>query len=311
MVDGSESRRLRGDDRGQLILVGAVVIAIALVGVVVVLNSVLYTENVANREPISSTRDARDAHALVREDIGSLVRRVDYEERYDSPNAVRTAVNASVAEYGTLIGLRLSRRSPASLNLTVVDETVGTGIEQDPGGNFTNATDASNWTVARNADVRRFVATVNRSSLSTDANASFAVTTTDGSANWTLSLYRNGSDVVVRTNGSSIPTASCNVTADRLRIDFRNGTASGCSFTFADGVGDGYDVTYRNGANASGNYSILLNGTDATIPSESVHTDFDASPYRTYVVYDVSVRLTYATPELTYRTLLRTVLYEP
>lgn len=311
MVADAERRRLRGDDRGQLILVGAVVIAIALVGVVVVLNSVLYTENVGNREPVSATQDVRDAQTLVREDIGSLVRRVNDDARYDSPSAVRTAVNESVAEYGTLIGLRLARRAPASLNLSVTDETVGTGIEQDSGGDFSDAGDGNNWTVARNADVRRYVATVNRSSLSTDPATAFAVTTTDGAADWTLSVYRNGTNVVVRTNGSATPTASCPVAAERVRIDLRNGSAGGCSFTFADGVGDGYDVEYRNGVNASGNYSIVLNGTDATIPSGSVHTDSSASPYRTYVVYDFAVRLTYATPELTYGTRIHTTLYEP
>lgn len=308
---GREERTLRNDDRGQLILVGAVVIAIALVGVVVVLNGVLYTENVANREPISSTTDARDAQTLVHGDIGSLVHRVNYDRRYDSPSAVRTAVDDSVARYGALIGLRLSRRTPASVTLEVTDETVGKGVEHDSGGNFTDARDDANWTVARNADVRRYVVWVNRSSLSSDPGAAFAITTTNGTADWTLAIYRNATDVVLRTNGSTTPTSSCTVADERVRIDLRNGTAPGCSFTFAEGVGDGFEVRYRNGTNASGNYSIVFNGTDATVPSNSVTTDSLDSPYRTYVVYDFGVRLRYATPELTYGTLLHTTLYEP
>ena len=306
--------RFENDDRGQLILVGAVVIAIALVGVVVVLNSVLYTENVANREPISATGDARDAQTFVQGDVGSLVSRVNYDARYDSPAAVRSAVDDSVARYGTLVGLRLARHTPASLNLTVTDETVGTGIEQDSERNFTDRTNASNWTVTGNADVRRYILSVNRSSLSTDPNAAFAVTAVDGATNWTLTLYRNGTDVVLRTDGSAAPSKTCAVSGKRVRIDVRNGTASDCSFDFADGVdggGDGYDVRYRNGSNASGTYSILLNGTDATVPSSSVNFDSSDSPYRTYVVYDFGIRLTYATPELTYRTLIRNTLYEP
>ncbi len=314
---GRNRREFRDDDRGQLILVGAVVIAIALVGLVVVLNSVLYTENVANREPISATQDAQDAQTFVQGDIGSLVSRVNYDARYESPAAVRSAVNDSVVEYSTLVGLRLARHTPASLNLTVTNETVGTGIEQDSGRNFTNRTNAGNWTVARNADVRRYVMSVNRSSLSTDPDAAFAMTAVDGAANWTLTLSRNGSDVVLRTDGSAVSNSTCAVSGKRVRIDVRNGTAAGCSFGFADGVtgigGGGYDIRYRNGTNASGNYSIILNGTDATVPSSSVYSDpsKSSSPYRTYVVYDFGIRLTYATPELTYRTLIRSVLYEP
>ncbi len=303
--------RLARDDRGQLLLVGAVVIAISLVAVVVILNTVLYTENVTNSEPIAVTGDARDVALVVRGDIEPLVHRANYDERHDSVGASRTAVNESVAEYETLLGVTVAERTPASFHVELSNQTVGEGIEHDSGGAFVDAGNRADWTVAQNADVRRYVLSVNRSSLASSQSDAFRIGVSEGSEDWNLSVFRQGTDVVFRTSGSTVSPSTCAVSSERVRIDVRNGSASGCLFSFAQGVGDDYDLVYRNADNASGTYSILFNGTGATIPSTSVNAGSSDAPYRTHVVYELDARLTYTSPELTYRTTINATLYEP
>ncbi|SIR13056.1 hypothetical protein SAMN05421858_1535 [Haladaptatus litoreus] len=304
--------RFARDDRGQLLLVGAVVIAISLVAVVVVLNTVLYTENVTNSEPIATTGDARDIALVVDGDIEPVVHRTNYAERHDSAAESRTAVAESIAEYETLLGVTVARRTPASLHVEVSNQTVGNGVEHDSGAAFVDAANESNWTLARNADVRRYLFSVNRSSLATTDSDAFRIQVEGRSENWNLSVLRQDDDVVLRTDGSTVAASStCTVTSEQVRIDLRNGSASECSFPFADGVGDDYDIEYENGANASGTYSVLFNGTDAEIPPSSVNSESSESPYRTHAVYELDARLTYTTPELTYRTTFNATLYQP
>ncbi|WP_049970454.1 DUF7261 family protein [Haladaptatus cibarius] len=303
--------RFARDDRGQLLLVGAVVIAISLVAVVVVLNTVLYTENVTNSEPIATTGDARDIALVVGGDIEPVVHRTNYAERHDSVAESRTAVAESIAEYETLLGVTVTRRTPASLHVEVSNRTVGTGVEHDS-GTFVDAENESNWTLARSADARRYLLSVNRSSLATTDSDAFRIDIEDGTENWNLSVLRQDDDVVLRTDGSTVAASStCTVTSERVRIDIKNGSAAGCSFPFTDGVGDDYDITYENGANASGTYSMLFNGTDAEIPPSSVNSGSSESPYLTHAVYELDARLTYTTPELTYRTTFNATLYQP
>lgn len=295
--------------------------AVALVGVVAVLNAVLFTENVANRGARSSVGDTADTRLVVEGDLGSLVERVNRNETYWSESEVRTALNETVGRYATLVGVAEARRRPASVAVGVESATVGKGVEQDDTTRaFTNESDGGNWTVAQNADVRSFELTVNRSSLATDRAEAFSVTTDDGSDRWTLTVFRQGEDVVVRTNGSTTGATSCSVDdAETVHVDVRNGTVGAVgssgptgtcpSFSFAAGVEEEYDLRYANGTKATGTYSVVLNGTDATLPA--VHTDSSSSPYRTFVVYHVEATVTYDTPELHYRSRVNATLYQP
>ncbi|MCL7418278.1 MAG: hypothetical protein M8354_10625, partial [Halalkalicoccus sp.] len=63
-------------DRGQLILVTGVTIAVILVALVVLLNTVIYTENLATRGIDSGADDALEYRATV---VGSVGELIEYE----------------------------------------------------------------------------------------------------------------------------------------------------------------------------------------------------------------------------------------
>jgi hypothetical protein len=60
-------------DRGQLILVTGLLIAVAIVGLVVLLNTAIYTENLASRGADQSGREAIEYRATVVDAVGGLL----------------------------------------------------------------------------------------------------------------------------------------------------------------------------------------------------------------------------------------------
>ena len=297
-------------NRGQLILVGAVVIAVALVGVVVVLNTVLYTENVVHDGARSGASDSLDVSLVVRNDLGPLVDGTNYNETYANASELAAALDESVDRYATLLGVAEAARQPATITVDVRNATVGYAVVHDnDSATFRSGGGKSNWTVARDADARQYELTVDPAN-GTTASDGFRLSFTDGTDRWNLSTYRQDGDVSVRTTGTTVAPSTCpSVTTGNLTIELRNGTAGSCTFDFAPGLDRPYDVSYVNGGNATGVYSVVLNGTSATLPS--VNTTTAESPYRTVVAYEVEATMSHVTPDSTYRTRINATLYEP
>ena len=299
-------------DRGQLILVGAVVIAVALVGVVVVLNTVLFTENVVQDGATAAASDSLDVTLVVRDDLAPLVDGTNYNETYANEGELETALDESVHRYAALLGIAEAKRAPATLTVDVRNATIGYAIVHDNRStSFLGDDGRRNWTVARNADPRQYVLTVDPAN-GTSASDGFRLSVTDGSDRWNLTTYRQDGNVSVRTNGTTVAPSTCpDVTAGNLTIDLRSGTTTPgpCTFDYASGLVGPYDVSYVNGDNATGTYSVVLNGTAATLPA--VNTTASVSPYRTFVAYEVEATFSYVTPDSTYRGRTNATLYEP
>ncbi|MFB6269559.1 MAG: FG-GAP repeat domain-containing protein [Halobacterium sp.] len=244
----------RRDRRGQLLLVAALGLAVAFVVLALVLNAVVFTENLATRNH-GQTDDVVGFERAVERGAGGLVAEVNYHENADY-ETLRDALAADVATWdgnASVLGAAHGRVTAASL----AGVENGTQVVQSVRRNFTNATGAPDWTAAAGVnETRRFHAVVDPS-----ATDSLTVTVTDGTSSWSVSVAENGSwtDVTVAEDGTQV--ASYEHPAETVELDLTQGTVNGtqvANWTFADGVSAPYDVAFRNGDVAEGRYVFVV-----------------------------------------------------
>ncbi|WP_254537779.1 DUF7261 family protein [Halomarina litorea] len=278
-------------ERGQLILVAGLSLAVVLVTLALVLNTAIYTENVASREVDSGARDALEAHHAAVEgtgvvmdgandrssplDYGTLESRFGTNVRWWSENASSyTAFNGR--------SLRVSSTGDVVHGVRVVDRTSGHFLPRD--GNTTD------WTVASSVHVRDFEMTVTSGASVDETTVSdelddgtwseetfFSVDFDDG--DWRMAVYNDSSvsELTVGVyDGTSFATCPTTSTSE-LRIDVGEGTVNGVrcdALATIESVSGPYDVHFANGDTVTGTYELTVDRTiDGTANPNGTFTD--------------------------------------
>lgn len=301
--DGDERRR----SRGQLILVGGLVVAIGLVALVLLLNTVLFAENVATRG-IAPGGDRAADHAAFAEHAGTAILEAEdrpASEPADWPTA-RGNVEADVERVGELATNRSLQRHRAYTTLSVNDSTRGAALVQNASGEFRSDDGSENWTLSRGTDgIRRFTTTVDAGEMTTDA---FAVEIEgDGSTTWRAEVNAtSGDEVRVTAVGST-----CNSSASAATIDWTAGTLGDCSFPFAvDASGAALEgpltLRFVNGSNGHGTYFLVVeNSGGAVVDANFGAAGSGQSPRQYPVVYSLFIDALYDDLDVTYETTVR------
>ena len=317
-------------DRGQILVIVGLLIAVMLVALALVLNAAIFTENLSTRETADSEKPS--AYAA---DTGSTVADV-YNRTND--NDTRKAVYANTSFNESLETWADSRSDTAAENgaLFVADWTthIGWRLEQTENRSFTpaNDSDATKWTLSNGTKVRNvstFEMRVSRTSLfnadgSADetVNEAFRLVVTDeGGTVWEMYLFEDGTETILYVGDPSgatvvsdlIGSNSCETTADPATVDLRAGTLAGspCGpLTFADGLSGELTVRYENVRESTGGtervngtYTLVVNGSDAVATDATGHPErFNASgkmpPTATAVVYAVRYDTRYQRKEV-------------
>ena len=288
------------DRRGQLLLVAGLGLAVAFVALALVLNAVVFTENLATRNH-GRADDAVGFENAVERGVGGLLSEVN---RHDNGNhtALRDSLAAGVETWDGNAS-RLAAGGGSVTETTLSNVTNGTRIVQFDSRNVTDANGNESWTMATDvADARRFHLEANPTSDSVP----FTLTATDGSASWSVETVGNGSggtDVALSRNGSVVWSDSglgANVT-----IDVTEGRVDGTpvsNWTFAENVSAPYRLDVANGGDATARYQLVVdNGT--ALP-ESAYADSDSGDYPTFTpaIYSAAVDVTFRRSTLTYQT---------
>ena len=293
-------------DRGQILVIVGLLIAVMLVALALVLNAAIFAENLSTRE----TADSEEPSSYAA-DTGSTVADV-YNRTND--NDTRKAVYAKTSFNESLETWADSRSDTAAENgaLFEADWTthVGWRLEQDENRSFTPADNdsATGWTVAGDArDVAGFRLNVSRGDLYDGVGNSsklednaFRVNVSDGTDDWKLYVFRDsGNSTVVVYEGnppndlgdllSEPETKSCTAETDRATVDFQepelndgddNDDDDCDALSFDDDLEGNVSVRYENVQDGSGTervngtYTLVINGSDA------VDTDADGHPKR-------------------------------
>lgn len=329
MADVSELparlRTWRGrQSRGQLFLVGALALAVLFVTLAFLLNTAIYTENLATRSDGASATDVieyqHEAQAHGRETMG-------YVNRHN--NTTYTALFANyTGSMDRWNALAVTHRVANGhvTTLTVIDQARGTRIEQDANRNFTDRTHATNWTLVENATVRNFTMEVDRGSLMTtsignllgDTPLYVNFTETDGDT-WTVYIYQSSSNLdnvkIAVKNETGATVGTCEATTSRARVAITNRSLGGkdCpALHFFDELDENYHVQYNKAEQVKGTYSLTVDRTMADLDSTHYYSDADgASPYITPGIYSAHFRLVYRGPETYYDDEFRIAPGEP
>jgi len=272
-----------------MLLVAALGLAVAFVALALVLNAVVFTENLATRNP-DPADDALAYEGAVTEGVGGLLAETN---RHDDTNetTLDDAFRAGVSDWDANAS-RLVAADGTMTSVTVNSTTNGTRIVQDASSQFT-AGGSSSWTLVGEASaVRRFVVVADPSSTSP---VSFNVSDDDGDY-WRLDLAENNTDpdnvtVTVDANGT---TSSTTYDTQTVAVDLTEGTVNGSAgnFTFASGVDTPFDVNVTGGDQATGRYQLIVDERQG---------DFDtAAPETRPAIYSATVDVTVHRSSVTY-----------
>lgn len=282
---------LASDDRsrGQLILIGGITVALTLIGLVVILNSTIYTQNVSPGNAIEDTADLKEYEQTVENDLERLVVQIHDAEGHVGKRSFTTSLDF----YSDRMAQQTANRKPGVVNVTLNETKSDTKTwirDDEPSGHIRDR-DNDDIRLADASELEEFVMEI----TSQDNGQPFIVRITgDSDGDWVLEINDNDRvEIEVRYDDGT--TDSCDTT-NPADIDFLAGTVDGSNcFDFAPGLDEPYTIEFENGEHADGTYSIIAEGDpdedDFYDPSE------DDSPYLTEKIETAVVDVHYETPE--------------
>jgi len=306
-------------DRAQLILVGGLVIAVGLVGLAIILNSGIYTHNLASRaDPTAS--EAVGHTAAVRDSVGGLVEFAVRHHPDDSSTQVHN-VTAGTSNVSHLLAAESARRAVLT-NTTVATTFNGTTVNQTGDRNFTDSATNTDWEVADDTHgVRDFGMDVNRSYLTDEgdviplplSSSVFNVTFDTAGDDVVVSVYRDGTTtaVLVTNRGTGRSFGPCtDSTGERTEIDLTGATVAGEHCAPLERLGDlqrPFDLEYDSADSVNGSYSLVANTTNVG----NVGSAGDPGPSGLDTLYSVRLDVTFQSQRVDYRTKITVAPGEP
>jgi len=327
----------RDDDRGQMIIVLSVALAVMLVTMALLLNTAIFTENLATREgDIVGASGALSYEAAAADATGTVLTEVNFEENGTGHSDMKDAVERDVANWSDANN-RLEATRGRSANVSVAEQFDGVRIVQHQDRNFTNESGEKNWTVASNVSgVRKYEMNVTTNDLeNTTVNPAgipiagggdpAKIRFNDGGDVWVIQIYNN-TTVGVGTNtdvnltvtdpgGTAHGPCAADGTRKRalLNVTAAEWGSEPCEpleFVF-DNLSNDFTITYNDTLNSSdepsieGGYELIVNTSSAVSSVDSSDYGPEGSsdhPYTTDAIYAVELSVHYETERLRYVT---------
>ena len=294
----------RLDDRGQLLLVGAIGIAVLLVVLAVVLNTAIYTEAIATDSATANEERSVVAYedGAERAIAGIILSTNRGSDGTVTEDELETNLREDVAQWSDLSD-RHRATDGASGTLSVDEVTYGTRILQDETQReFTDGDGTADWTVAENVSrVIEFRMTITAERLQDLGNESFSVRVEDGDGSVReLDVYANEDDEVTVDTG----TDTCSSPGETVTIDLVSGTVDGtpcAGLSVTDDLEPSSDIDYRNADTVEGEYALTVDGGAET----TVDAGGTESPRAVPAIDGAEATLTYHSSTLSYESELR------
>jgi hypothetical protein len=290
------------NERGQLLLVGGIAIAIVVFSTILFAHSLAVTDGITTTGSADTIERTADREASVERDLGRLA----VQTRGDDPDTYEERYENALQNYTETHNQVVASSGGAYLNATL-NESASKGTEVNRTGsssefkrpNPSGGGNRNDWTVAN--------------SVSHIAVFNLTADVVGGSTNTFTVVIRNGSeDMKLSVEPSTIDSGN-NVTVDGKTQCHGNGdvnvdlVAGSCtvgsnssSFNTYHNLDPPYSVEIDNGNKAEGRYQFAANGT---FPPPNY------APPETRISYPAvpAVDVTYDTPSASYN---RTVLVE-
>lgn len=300
------------DDRGQMILIAAFALAVTFVALALIVNSAIFTENLASRGETAGSDDALSMRAMIEQNAGDVL---DSANRFNYSNLDvtidRGIRNTSVqteqqqVTNGVLVSVTWDESDPSkqteglriannSSSATSFDEPEAPGVLNSP----------TNYTVVRNVErisgvnggngTRAFV--INASEIVGDDNASsFEIEVRDSSLaslgntnTWQMHIWNSSGDrtihvVTVKNNGGTVTRETCQVESRRsyVRIDVTDGTIDSQPCDALGITANGENMHFASGA--TDKYDIRFKNTSEIRGNFSMIVNADSGDMPGYI----------------------------
>lgn len=306
-------------DRAQLILITGLLLAVSFVVFTLLLNTVIYTENLASRGVDTEGREALEYRGAVEGSLGELIDR-ENDREHPTHAAVRDNFTNGTTEFDRAVRRYHTERGVVT-NVSNVTLEDGTLLRQtDPSRDFTNRTGTENWTLATGvSDTRGFEINVTGGTYVTTSpeTEAFNVTVEGSSGNrWRLYVYYDGGHRLAVQNGTdgSPTTDVCGPVSTPVRIDLTRGTVDGTAceaIDFGKGTTAPHDISIGRGDRAQGTFHLTVNTTAGVVDRNFESSPSPSNPYRAPAIYSAHVDVLYQSPDLRYRDRVRIAEGEP
>jgi len=302
--------------RAQLLLVGALALAVVFLSLSLLLNSVIYTENLATRQTHADAEKATEFRLAAVDGLDGAIEHANRRNTTafaDRRDAYRDAVDSWVpilANYSATDGMATDVE-PDELHegTRIVGANNTTGLVRGDG--------AGDWTVATDSKVRRFRLHVDPSTVGTGDEV--RITFDDGTTR-TVVIENPGSGPRVRIERPG-PDPTCSLSDGR--IDIGTGRVDG---EYCPGLADARPtgngaVSIANGDQVTATYSLVVDRhqdgfrtdvdtenypTQCTPPSTPTYGTSSADdPYTTPAIYAATAEIGASTRDLDYRRTIR------
>ena len=299
----------RPDRRAQVLLVGAVAVAVVVFGAVVVLNTVVYTTSVTPQEATAASEEAATYEQVSRRDTKRLLRGFAAGRPYVNETDT-DLLAANVSRYSRRLGETVATDGPAtatvSLNRTASD--TAPLLVQSDGGQFRADDNDKAWNLTDGGEITRFELEFTASApAATPTPPRITVRNASAGATWRLEVYKltgPGSLTRIRTYVNGTPATTCDV-SNGARVTVNETAISTpartCPIGLADGVPPEYSVRVTKGNKLNVDYRIgLTDAKDANFGDSP-----PPQPYVDDLLTEASFDFAYVSPSVTYRSSFR------
>jgi len=313
---------LAGRERAQLLLAGAFVLAVALIGLTIVLTSSSYTTTLANQE--NGVVRGSDAVTVRKSLDHELTRQFEFVFRNYSAGNRRTPFETVVAQTGNETTTHYARRGRlvnVTMDASGAGFIEGARIKQSEDLNLDSPSNVPNWVVAEDVEVRNATLIIGdisdaipTSSPSTATRMFFE--TPGAGGDWSLAFMEQSKDIDGDGSLETVWNISSISPSGKLRscvreevnsnyeakLDLDAGTLNGdrCGALLAlSPEGNRYDVRIVRGARTTAaRYWLIVDKQPGSLGTLFAGPFTDAEP----VLYGARVRYRYHSATVTYET---------
>lgn len=313
-------------DRGQIILVAAFALGVIFIALAVVVNTAIFTENLATRGQGTSDDDALQYRHEVEQSVGTVITEINVQYEGDDTTDLENRAEANVTD----IDIQGGRQKATTGR--IVDVEYRSLVDGDrfvnESGDFSGdsaLSDSTTWEVASDVSNTRALKfnVTDRTALATSRSGAFNLSLQgSGGADWNMTVFRDSSSGPVNvtvSNGNGDVAYCTRSGSGPVTIDVSGGLVAGepCpALTVSDGdvmwlesdISTPYDIWYDNADMIEGNYEGVV---DSGLQTGNLPDLLGSSSPSNAAIYSLSVSYSYETVSMRYETNVRVAPGEP
>ena len=276
------------NDRGQLLLVAGILLAVVFVALALLVNAAIYTDNVATRGG-DSAGEALEYQASVVGAVGELLDAENANDAHENRTEIRDSIRDGSEDISRIYAQNHLRRGA-----TTAIDTEGMTFEDGLLIRESSVEDFEEWSANASA-VRQFVIELDTGNMTTNEPFRIDINGTE------VEVNKTEDELIVRGGVEGIECTTD--VAETVRFDVTGERFDGepCRFGWPT-LDDESQISLEDGTNGGGTYELTIrpSGQQTGLPGETIDT-----------IYRVAVGLRIDTPDLRYGTTVHIAPGEP